>query len=96
MKRQHNRGLRKIRRCARKRWASCPYPWHFNFKHGDIHYWGSLERLLDRPFDTRDEAQAQRDDAYMMQTLSAFKLDGAPSGRKFVAGITEDDLERFM
>ena len=156
MKRQPNRGLRKICRCARKRWAGCPHPWHYNFKYGDIHYRGSLDILLDRHLDTRDDAQAVvdrikttvrdhapsstdelrrllkaerpkaqapvvgstlatvgslyvenvsrvrernkswRDDAAMVKTLCAFHIDGTPLGKKAMAAISEDDLERFM
>ena len=33
MKRRHdNKGLRKLCGCARRSWAKCDHPWHFNFK----------------------------------------------------------------
>jgi integrase len=30
--RHQNRGLRKVCGCARRAWAKCAHPWHFNFK----------------------------------------------------------------
>ena len=82
MKRQPNRGLRKICRCPRKRWGSCPHPWHYNFKYGDIHYRGSLDILLDRHFDTRDDAQA------VVDRIKTTVRDHAPS--------STDELRRLL
>src|SRR5688572_28895151 len=46
--RQKNDGLRKLCPCARRTWAKCPHPWHFNFKWAGETYRFSLERQVAR------------------------------------------------
>jgi integrase len=46
--RQRNDGLRKRCGCARRVWAQCPHPWHFNFKWAGEHFRFTLERKVGR------------------------------------------------
>jgi integrase len=46
--RHRNDGLRKLCGCARRVWAKCPHPWHFNFKWAGEYYRFSLERTITR------------------------------------------------
>jgi integrase len=60
-KREANDGIRKVCGCARRRWAKCQHPWHFNFKWRDTHYRFSLDRQLGRHVDRKSEARAEAD-----------------------------------
>lgn len=46
--RGRNDGLRKFCGCARRGWAKCEHPWHFNFNHNGDAYRFSLERQVRR------------------------------------------------
>jgi hypothetical protein len=46
MTRHRNDGLRKVCGCARRTWAKCEHPWHFNFKWAGEIYRFSLERVI--------------------------------------------------
>jgi integrase len=64
MKQRHrNDHLRKVCTCARRSWATCDHPWHFNFAHAGRTYRFSLAREFpDRIFDTKLKAEAARDE----------------------------------
>ena len=59
--RHANNGLRKICDCSRRQWSRCTHGWHVAFKHGDVHYRGSLDRLIGRHVGDRREAKAELD-----------------------------------
>ena len=59
--RQKNEGVRKICGCSRRQWGRCKHPWHISFKHGDVHYRGSLKRFLGRDIKAKDDAKAALD-----------------------------------
>ena len=59
--RHANNGLRKICDCSRRQWSRCTHAWHVAFKHGDVHYRGSLDRLIGRHVGDRREAKAELD-----------------------------------
>lgn len=59
--RHRNDGLRKICACSRRQWSRCKHPWHISYKHGDVHYRGSLKRLLGRDVESREDAKAELD-----------------------------------
>jgi integrase len=46
MERHSNDGLRKLCDCARRTWAKCEHPWHFNFKWNGENYRFSLDRRI--------------------------------------------------
>jgi integrase len=51
-----NGGLRKICGCARRVWAKCGHPWHFNFRWNGRDYRFSLDRYVGRPVESKTEA----------------------------------------
>ena len=57
--RKRNDGIRKRCGCARKNWPKCPHPWHFNYKHGDVHYRFSLDGEVGRRIEGKTEADAE-------------------------------------
>ena len=57
--RKRNDGIRKRCGCPRKNWPKCPDPWHFNYKHGDVHYRFSLDREVGRRIEGKTEAEAE-------------------------------------
>jgi hypothetical protein len=57
--RKRNDGIRKRCGCARKNWPKCSHPWHFNYKHGDVHYRFSLDREVGRRIEGKTEAEAE-------------------------------------
>jgi integrase len=57
MKRHHNGGVRKVCGCARRGWAKCPHPWHFNFRWEDKHYRFSVDQKLGRHVESKGEAE---------------------------------------
>ena len=57
--RKRNDGIRKRCGCARKNWPKCPHPWHFNYKHGEVHYRFSLDREVGRRIEGKTEAEAE-------------------------------------
>ena len=57
--RKRNDGVRKRCGCARKNWPRCPHPWHFNYKHSDVHYRFSLDREVGRRIERKTEAEAE-------------------------------------
>ena len=53
-----NGGLRKQCGCARRVWAKCAHPWHFNFKaRGGRAYRFSLDKHFKRHIDSKSEAE---------------------------------------
>lgn len=61
MSKKRNRGLRKVCDCSRKQWSKCAHPWHFSFQWKGVHRRFSLDRLLDKTFESKGEAEAAAD-----------------------------------
>lgn len=59
--RHANDGLRKLCGCARRVWAKCPHPWHFNFSWNNTAYRFSLNRLVGRTITSKTEAETEAD-----------------------------------
>jgi integrase len=62
--RQRNDGLRKRCDCARRAWAKCPHPWHFNYKvPGGEHHRFPIGKYADPAHSivTREDAKNERD-----------------------------------
>lgn len=63
-KRVHD-GVKKRCGCRRKRWSTCPHPWHFNFYHGGVEHRLSLDHVArarsERPPRTKHDATTWRD-----------------------------------
>jgi integrase len=57
--RKRNDGIRKRCGCARQNWPKCSHPWHFNYKHGDVHYRFSLDKEVGRRIEGKGEAEAE-------------------------------------
>lgn len=58
--RQQNNGLRKLCRCARRTWAKCSHPWHFNYKpRGGTAWRFSLDVEIERPLKGRTDAETE-------------------------------------
>ena len=57
-KKHRNGGLRKQCGCARRVWAKCAHPWHFNFKpRGGLAHRFSLDKHFNRHIDSKSEAE---------------------------------------
>jgi integrase len=62
MKRNRNRGLRKICGCVRRTWAKCGHSWHFNFKpKGGPAYRFSVDSEADKHIESKTDAEALAD-----------------------------------
>lgn len=61
MTRHRNDGLRKVCGCARRAWAKCAHPWHFNFKWKGTPYRFSLDRQLGQKVKSKTEARTEAD-----------------------------------
>ncbi len=85
-KRHKNDGLRKICTCSQRQWSRCQHAWHISFKHGDVHYRGSLDRLLGRHVETKDDAKGELD---KVRTLIRDKQPGSVDDlRMLIRGVT--------
>ena len=74
-KRQHNHGIRKICRCARKRWSECPHSWYFNFKWKGQHYRFSLDKELGKRIDSKSAAETEAENLRTRIRSGEFRSD---------------------
>ena len=77
--RKRNDGIRKRCGCARKNWPKCPHPWHFNYKHGEVHYRFSLDREVGRRIEGKTEAEAEAERIRTAIRNGTFRQAGAPA-----------------
>lgn len=82
--RRRNDGLRKRCRCAPKNWPKCSHPWHFSFKHGQVHHRFSLDREVGRRITSKTEAEAEADRIRTHIREGAFKVPVAMTDARHV------------
>ena len=97
-KRHDNHGLPKVCGCARRAWAKCPHPWHFNFKWNGTPYRFSLDRELGQPIRGKTEAQTAADNLRIAIRAGTFRQQPAQPttpGALTLEAFTEIFLERY-
>lgn len=100
MKRHHNRGLRKVCDCPRRRWNKCAHPWHVNFKlAGGEHLRKSIDKIAGKHIAKKDEAQkilerlrTQLREGELVTVKRNGRVDVAPPTGPVVDTLTVDQL----
>ncbi len=80
-KREHNHGIRKVCDCRpRAKWLKCSHPWHFSYKHKDVHYRFSLDAEFGRHIETKSEAAEIADRLRVQIREGKFRRGGELAG----------------
>ena len=76
--RKKNDGVRKICKCARKRWSECEHSWYLNFQWKGQHYRFSLDRELNKRIDSKTDAEGEAERLKTLIRDGKFRV-GAPA-----------------
>jgi hypothetical protein len=92
--RQRNDGVRKLCGCARRTWAKCAHPWHFNFKWNGEYYRFTLERRIGKL--VRDEAGKWQRDRLTLGKPITNKTDAEDERDRLRTAIREGKLQQQL
>jgi hypothetical protein len=95
-----NHGLRKVCGCARRVWAKCPHPWHFNYRWKGKSYRFSLDRHAGRHIVSKTEADTLAGSIRLAIKAGTFAVPAeqaaSPAAGRPERGLTFEDFGRLF